>query len=239
MAISTTGNVGIGETNPSNKVRIVGNNSSTNHVLSVSSGYAGNSNIRAVEGFSTPATGYGFGGYFYGGARGVQAIAQGNSYSGTSIGVEASAYGTAGTRTGLFARAIGGSTNWAGYFSEGNVYVTNELRIGSGAMSGATGYKVAIDGKVIAEELRVQLSGAWPDYVFSEDYALPPLSEVASFINEENHLPGIPSASEVESNGLHLGEMQRRMFEKIEELMLYIIQQDERIQQLELALKNK
>lgn len=232
MTITTGGNVGIGETNPGNKVRIVGNNASTNHVLSVSSAYAGNSNIRAVEGFATPAVGYGFGGYFYGGARGVQAIAQGTSSGGLCIGVEASAYGTTGTRTGIFARASGGATNWAGYFAEGNVYVTNELRIGSGAIGGATGYKVAIDGKVIAEELRIKLSQDWPDYVFAKDYPLMPLEELAENISHHHHLPGIPNAAEVEENGILIGDMQKKMMQKIEELTLYIIDLDQQNKEL-------
>ena len=239
MTITGIGNVGIGTTNPSRRLHVFGSPAFTGNVFRVESTYSGNSNLNSLEAIALPADGYGVAGYFDGGWRGVRAYAHGNGSTGHSIAVEASAYGSAGTRTGVFGRAVGGTVNWAGYFSEGNVYVTNELRIGSGAIGGASGYKVAIDGKVIAEELRVQLSGAWPDYVFSEDYALPAISEVASYVQLENHLPGIPSAKEIESDGLHLGEMQRKMVEKIEELMLYIIQQEERISQLEEAIKSK
>ena len=227
------GSVGIGTTSPGNKLRISGSATSSQHVLSVGTGYSGNVHIRAVEGFSTPATGYGFGGYFLGGSRGIQCVGSGGSSTGLTIAVEASATGTAGTRTGLFGRATGGTTNWAGYFAEGNVYVTNDLRIGSAAQSGVPGYKLMVDGKVIAEEVRVQLSNDWPDYVFDEKYDLPSLAEVKLHIQQNKHLPGIPPASEVIQNGLHLGDMQIKMMEKIEEMMMYIIQQDQRIKELE------
>lgn len=94
------------------------------------------------------------------------------------------------------------------------------------------GYRLAVDGRIICEELRVELSGNWPDYVFGEDYALMPLSEVARHIKEQKHLPGIPTAAEVEAEGIAVGEMQKKMMEKIEELTLYIIQQQAEIDAL-------
>ena len=101
-------------------------------------------------------------------------------------------------------------------------------------------YLLAVDGSIIAEEVRVELSGNWPDYVFADDYNLMPLSEVEKSIQENKHLPGIPSASIVETEGIELGEMQKKMMEKIEELTLYLIQLEKdndelskRVQQLE------
>ena len=73
----------------------------------------------------------------------------------------------------------------------------------------------------------------WPDYVFEEDYTLRPLSEVEAFIAANNHLPDVPSQTEIETNGAELGEMNRILLQKIEELTLYIIEQDKRIQELE------
>ncbi|NNF36063.1 MAG: hypothetical protein HKN68_18305 [Saprospiraceae bacterium] len=230
--VPDNGNVGIGESNPGNKVRIKGNSTSTQNVLSVSTTYLGNSNIRAVEGFARPADGYGFGGLFEGGARGVKATAWGGSSSNLAIGVEGSSHGTNGDRIGVFGRASGGSKNWAGYFAEGNMYVTNDLRIGAGAINGATGYKVAIDGKVIAEEMRVQLSGAWPDYVFEDDYKLMPLTELEKEIEKLGHLPGLPSAREAEEEGIMLGDMNRILLEKIEELTLHVIRLEKEIRVL-------
>ena len=88
----------------------------------------------------------------------------------------------------------------------------------------ATGYKLAVSGKVICEELKVKLSGSWPDYVFDQDYKLPGLEEVEQYIKEHKHLPNIPAAAEIETNGMEVGEMQKKMMEKIEELTLYVIE---------------
>ena len=77
---------------------------------------------------------------------------------------------------------------------------------------------------MIAEEIRVESSTSWPDYVFTTDYELPTLKEVQKYIQEKGHLPNIPSAAEIEENGVQLGEMNRLLLEKIEELTLYVIE---------------
>lgn len=113
----------------------------------------------------------------------------------------------------------------------------NSVRIG--ANSSATGYKLSVDGKIMGEELRIMNSASWPDYVFHEDYDLMSLEEVENEIKRLGHLPGVPSAEEVEEKGIEVGEMQKRMMEKIEELTLYILDQEKRITSLELQLKTK
>ena len=90
-----------------------------------------------------------------------------------------------------------------------------------------------MNGKIITDEVKVQLVTSWPDYVFSEEYELPSLEEVRLFISKYGHLENIPSAKEVEEEGIELGEMNRRLLEKIEELTLYILQLEERINELE------
>ena len=97
------------------------------------------------------------------------------------------------------------------------------------------GFLLAVDGKAIFEEARVQMSGDWPDYVFHNDYQLQPLGLLEKEIQTLGHLPGIPSAQVVESEGFDLGEMQRRMLEKIEELTLYMIQANREIAELKAA----
>ncbi len=98
-----------------------------------------------------------------------------------------------------------------------------QIAIGAN-LNTATGYKLAVSGKVICEEVKVKLSGSWPDYVFDTKYKLSSLYELEKFIKENKHLPNIPAASEIEANGLELGEMQKKMMEKIEELTLYVIE---------------
>ena len=77
---------------------------------------------------------------------------------------------------------------------------------------------------MICEEVKVSLKGNWPDYVFDTKYKLPSLFEVEKYIKENKHLPNIPAASEIEANGMEVGDMQKKMMEKIEELTLYVIQ---------------
>lgn len=81
---------------------------------------------------------------------------------------------------------------------------------------------LAVKGKVVAEEVVVTTTG-WPDYVFHEDYNLVPLSTVSSYINEHGRLPGVPSAAEVEKNGISVSKMTNVLMEKVEELTLHMI----------------
>jgi hypothetical protein len=94
-----------------------------------------------------------------------------------------------------------------------------------------------VDGKMVCEELKIELSGGWPDYVFDEKYKLMPLPELEASILKNNHLPGIPSAGDITiQNGFELGTMQQKFLEKIEELTLYMIQANKRINSLETEL---
>lgn len=98
------------------------------------------------------------------------------------------------------------------------------------------GYKVSINGNVKAKELVIETTG-WPDYVFADQYKALSLNELEKFIHQHHHLPNIPSADELEQGGLPVGEMQKKMMEKIEELTLYIIALNKEIEQLKKANK--
>ena len=130
----------------------------------------------------------------------------------------------------VFIGDAGGFTGSHRLGVDGNAVVTGALRIGSTTTPG--GYKLAVDGKAICTELLVRLVPNWPDYVFAKNYKLRPLSEVEEFINNNKHLPGIPSAKTLEANGLNLGEMQKLQMQKIEELTLYIIELKKEIENL-------
>ena len=104
-----------------------------------------------------------------------------------------------------------------------------------GAEKWATGYRLSVDGKIACEEVMVDLSGSWPDYVFQPEYELKSLEEVQNHINEKGHLPGVPSAEEVEENGIQVGEMNKVLMEKVEELTLYILEQDKALKAAEAA----
>jgi hypothetical protein len=90
--------------------------------------------------------------------------------------------------------------------------------------------------KIYAEEVEVRLDAMdkyWFDYVFYEDYKLMSLSELEQFIKTNKHLPEIPSEKEVKENGINLGEMQGKLLLKIEELTLYIIEQEKQLKELQ------
>lgn len=98
-------------------------------------------------------------------------------------------------------------------------------------------YKLSVLGNIRSTEVVVETG--WADYVFDEKYQLPTLAEVETFIGQNKHLPNIPSAAEIKKNGLHLGDTQKRMMEKIEELTLYIIEVNKRIKKMEQLIEKK
>lgn len=189
---------------------------------------------RGVYGKSTGGPGIGYGVFGESGYIGTRGLASGASYTGTSYGVYGSASGTtAGTRIGVYGSASGAATtegNWGGYFPT-KTY-TSEIRVGT--TGGATGFIACIGGKLIAEEVRVELEASWPDYVFADGYNLMPLEQLKKEINQHKHLPGIPSAEEIEEQGgVDLGAMQTKLMEKVEELTLYILQLKEQNDKLQ------
>ena len=93
---------------------------------------------------------------------------------------------------------------------------------------------IIADGNIRASEIIVSTTGA--DFVFADDYQLRPLSEVKTFITENKHLPEIKSAQEMQENGVGINELQTQLLQKVEELTLYILQQEERIKALEAEL---
>ncbi|MEH6681045.1 MAG: helicase associated domain-containing protein [Sediminicola sp.] len=92
--------------------------------------------------------------------------------------------------------------------------------------------KLTVKGTIHTEEVRVDLSVPAPDYVFKEGYELLSLEDTQKYIKEHGHLPNIPSAQEMEADGVELGVMNMKLLEKIEELTLYIIQQEKALQDL-------
>ena len=110
-----------------------------------------------------------------------------------------------------------------------DTYISNNVGIGT---TPQTNYRLAVDGIIHTKEVLVSETG-WADYVFFKNYKLPTLEEVEKHIQDKGHLINIPSAAEVEANGIELGEMNKLLLEKIEELTLYVIQQEKRIKQLE------
>ena len=94
--------------------------------------------------------------------------------------------------------------------------------------------KLSVKGKIQAEEIKVTTAAAdWPDYVFEEGYTLPNLIELESFVKSKKHLPELPSAQDIQEKGIELGEMNKVLLKKIEELTMYVIQQQKEIIELQ------
>jgi hypothetical protein len=118
--------------------------------------------------------------------------------------------------------------------------------IGIGTIN-PNGYKLAVKGTIHSQQVNVDMNN-WADYVFGKDYTLPTLASIKTYIDQNHHLPEIPSAQQIEKDGLNLGEMNKLLVKKVEELTLYLIQlreekdkrekdQEQRIQNLEQQVK--
>jgi hypothetical protein len=136
-------------------------------------------------------------------------------------------------------KGMSGSDDFNPDLTVNNTESVNTAFLGNVAIGrmDAQGYKLAIAGKAIAEEIVVKLQANWPDYVFEPTYQLPSLQELQLYILQHKHLPEMPTAKEVQQDGAKLGEMNILLLKKVEELTLYILQQEARIQKLEAQIK--
>lgn len=114
--------------------------------------------------------------------------------------------------------------------------ISSNGNVGIGIANIGTDYKLYVSGNIRARKVRVDQQN-WPDYVFSRNYQLMPLTDLEQFIEKNRHLPDMPSAKEVSKEGLDVGSNQAALLKKIEELTLYIIEQHKRIEALEKAAK--
>lgn len=117
-----------------------------------------------------------------------------------------------------------GNTGIGTYSPNAKFHVNGNTLIGGTSERIATGYLLSVAGKMICTEARVQLTASWPDYVFADDYQLPSLESVEQFVKQNKHLPNIPAAAVVETEGFDLGDMNRKLLEKIEQLTLHLIE---------------
>ena len=91
--------------------------------------------------------------------------------------------------------------------------------------------KLDHNGLLTAKEIKVTLTD-WPDYVFDDSYTMPSLETTEAYIKENGHLPGVPSAEEIEGKGLNLGEMNKILMQKVEELTLQVIELNKQVKEL-------
>jgi len=110
----------------------------------------------------------------------------------------------------------------------GYIIFTQNGHVGIGTLDAT--HRLNVKGTIRAEEIIVETFGA--DFVFESDYRLKPLSEVKVHIEENKHLPDIPSAAQMQENGVGISELSTKLLQKVEELTLYAIQQNEMIEKL-------
>ncbi len=114
---------------------------------------------------------------------------------------------------------------------EGNIFTDSRIGIGTDLFTDFTGdYRLSVDGRIRATAVRVYTG--WADFVFEDNYELPTLIEVENHIDKFGHLKDIPSAAIVESQGIDVGEMNKLLLQKIEELTLYVIELNKEVEEL-------
>jgi len=123
-------------------------------------------------------------------------------------------------------------TNNYGTYSSAITVIRSSGRVGIGTENPASGFMLSVNGRIKSKGILCSVDG-WADFVFRNDYRLRPLVEVESFITENGHLPEIPSEKEVMENGIDLQVMDQKLLQKVEELTLYIIAQQKKLEALQ------
>jgi len=140
------------------------------------------------------------------------------AYARIALGVNT---GSVGSESGY----LGFSTINSGSLTE-KVRVTKEGNVGIGTLN--PDQKLSVKGTIHSQEVIVDMS-VLPDYVFKPAYHLPTLTEIKAYIDQNHHLPEMPSAEQAAKDGLSLGDMNAKLLKKVEELTLYLIQKDRQV----------
>lgn len=194
FTINNNGNIGIGTTNPSYKLDVLGDVAFSNSsYLRTKNSSSLNTRIHGINSSNIEYIG---------------AIDQ----------------NIAGTMIGTTTDYLNFRTN-----SISALFIDANQDVGIGTTD-TQGFKLGVDGKIAATEVKVATYNSWSDFVFNKDYELPTLKEVEQHIKQKGHLENIPSAEEVKEDGFYLAEMNAKLLQKIEELTLYTIEQEKQLE---------
>ena len=218
MYIRNNGYVGIGTSSPTEKLEVSGNAKATNvtatsAVQSSTLTVTGNVTFNSLAGSSSKILTVGSNGLLSSADMSEVGDGMGNHIATTNLN--------------LNGKNIVGATN-----GTGGIYVAQNgnVRIGAGTANPTKALEV--NGAIRSKEVLVEVAN-WSDFVFDKDYDLMTLKEVESYIKENGHLPDVPSAKEVKANGVEVGEMNAILLQKIEELTLYIIELEKKIEKVQ------
>jgi trimeric autotransporter adhesin len=255
---NNAGNIGIGNTNPTNKLEITSASTNTSglrftNLKSTSTPSTANSLALSVDangdvilvpaatgGLTNPVTNL----QVLSGTAGVSGLRL-NNLPNTSATVAANGKALSVDATGnvilvpVTTPVIpAGADVWDQLTNGADYLIRNKnnksVMIGTvAATKTSIDYKLYVEKGILAEKVKVSVQANWPDYVFGKDYSLMPLKEVENYISTNNHLPEVPSAEVIAKDGLDLGKMDATLLKKVEELTLYLIEQNKKIEVLQ------
>jgi hypothetical protein len=222
MRLTNAGSIGVGTIIPQSKMHILGGNLGSNPNNTVK-------NFVVQNGCGSDFANIEFYGY---------RNANGNSWLTASTRIE---HTINGVKQGFIEFNPLGMTHGMALGTDNTprLYINSTGQVGIGTTAAAinnTDYKLYVETGIRTRKVKVDTNN-WPDYVFENEYNLMPLAGVEKFIQQHGHLPEIPSAEEVKKNGIDLGENQASLLKKIEELTLYMIEQNKTQQTILQELK--